>query len=244
MKSLVVGASGATGKLLVGQLLDRGVSVRTVVRSPDRLPREMIDHPNLTVVQGSILDFTDADLANMVRDCDTIASCLGHNLSFKGVFGPPYRLVTRAAARLGSAAKAARPGQVTKFVLMSSTGVENRGLHEHVPLSQKLVIAALRLLLPPHTDNEKAAALLRTKFDQTDDTIEWAAVRPDSLVDEDQVSEYTVHPSPIRNPIFDAGRTSRMNVANFMAELIIDDDCWATWKGRMPVIYNGQRQDG
>jgi len=32
--------------------------------------------------------------------------------------------------------------------------------------------------------------------------------------------------------------TSRINVANFMAELITDDTLWSTWKGQMPVSYN------
>lgn len=37
MRVLVVGGSGATGRLLVRQLLDRGLSVRAIVRSPERL---------------------------------------------------------------------------------------------------------------------------------------------------------------------------------------------------------------
>ena len=68
--------------------------------------------------------------------------------------------------------------------------------------------------------------------------IEWTAVRPDSLIDEDNVTEYEVHPSQIRSAIFDAGRTSRINVGHFMADLITDDNIWNKWKGQMPVIYN------
>lgn len=33
-------------------------------------------------------------------------------------------------------------------------------------------------------------------------------------------------------------RTSRINVAHFMADLITDNDIWSNWKGKMPVIYN------
>jgi len=82
------------------------------------------------------------------------------------------------------------------------------------------------------------ADYLRTGIGQNHPTIEWAAVRPDGLTDEDEVTPYDVHPSPIRSAIFDAGQTSRINVAHFMAELITDDGMWAEWKGRMPVIYN------
>jgi len=70
--------------------------------------------------------------------------------------------------------------------------------------------------------------------------IEWVAVRPDNLIDEDQVSAYEVHPSPIRSAIFDAGMASRINVGSFMADLITENESWNRWKGQMPVIYNKQ----
>ncbi len=68
--------------------------------------------------------------------------------------------------------------------------------------------------------------------------VEWAAVRPDTLVNEDKVTEYEVHPSPIRSALFNPGKTSRINVAHFMADLVANADTWDKWKGRMPVIYN------
>jgi len=92
--------------------------------------------------------------------------------------------------------------------------------------------------LPPHVDNENAADFLRTQIGQNDKAIEWVAVRPDALTDEKEVTEYNVHTSPIRNAIFDSGATSRINVGNFMAELILNESTWLKWKGRMPVVYN------
>ena len=68
--------------------------------------------------------------------------------------------------------------------------------------------------------------------------LEWTAVRPDGLIDEEKVSEYEIHPSPIRSAMFNAGKTSRINVAHFMANLIADNKTWNKWKGQMPVIYN------
>jgi hypothetical protein len=121
---------------------------------------------------------------------------------------------------------------------MNTAGNSNRDRDEHVSLGQKCVMALLRLLLPPHVDNEKAADYLRTDIGQSDGAIEWAVVRPDNLVNQDAVTEYDVHPSPIRSAIFDAGVTSRINVGHFMADLITDDATWNRWKGQMPVIYN------
>lgn len=238
MNILVVGASGATGQLLVEQLLQRGHVVKVIVRSPDSLPEALRTHDNLSVVQASLLDLSDAELAKHVKGCDAVASCLGHNTNFKGMYGQPRRLVTDATRRLCTAIKANGPKGSTKFVLMNTTGNRNRDLNEPISLFQKLIVGLLRLVLPPHADNEQAADHLRSKIGQGNELIEWAAVRPDSLIDESAVSEYEIHPSPTRSAIFDAGKTSRINVGHFMADLITDNDIWQEWQGQMPVIYN------
>jgi hypothetical protein len=58
------------------------------------------------------------------------------------------------------------------------------------------------------------------------------------LIDEAETTEFSVHSSPIRSAIFDAGKTSRINVGCFMADLIGDETVWKQWIGKMPVIYN------
>lgn len=236
--ALVVGATGATGRLLVDQLLSNGHRVRAIVRSPDRLPADLRQHPNLTIIRAGVLDISEADMIEHVRACDAVASCLGHNLTFKGIFLPPRRLVSSATRRLCDAICAADQCKPVRFVLMNSSGVRNRDLDERISLAERLVIALVRLLVPPHADNEHAADHLRTRFGQGSPVIEWAAVRPDGLTNEEAVTEYTVHPSPTRSAIFNAGKTSRINVAHFMATLITDDETWQQWKGRMPVMYN------
>ncbi len=47
MTTLVVGATGATGRLLVEQLLNRGEAVKVIVRSPDKLPETVRNHDHL-----------------------------------------------------------------------------------------------------------------------------------------------------------------------------------------------------
>ncbi len=238
MTTLVVGASGATGRLLTEELLDRRQHVRVIVRSIDKLPGVLRGRDRLAVIQGSVLDLSDAELARQVDGCDAVASCLGHNLSWKGIYGHPRRLVTDATRRLCNAIAATKPAKPTRFVLMNTAGNSNRDLREPISLGQRCAIGLLRMLLPPHVDNEKAAEYLRTQASQDKSMIEWSVVRPDNLFDESEVSAYVVHPSPIRSAIFDPGTTSRINVASFMADLITHDEIWSGWKGRMPVIYN------
>lgn len=238
MNILVVGASGATGRLLVEQLLDRGHCVKAIVRSPDSLPADLRNHDRLSLIQASLLDLSDAEIVQHVQGCDAVASCLGHNLTFKGIYGQPRRLVADATRRLCEAIQTNTPEKKTKFVLMNTTGNRNRDLNEPLSFAQHVILGLLRLLLPPHVDNEQAADYLRSNIGQNHTLIEWAAVRPDGLIDEEEVTEYEVHPSPIRSAIFDPGKTSRINVGHFMAELITNDEIWQQWKGQMPVIYN------
>jgi len=244
MNILIVGASGATGRLLTEELLNRGHSVKVIVRSADKLPEAVKNHENLSVIQASVLDLSDAELAECVKECDAVASCLGHNMTLKGLYGHPRRLVTDATRRLCDAIKANAPDQSTKFVLMNTNGNRNRDLDEPISFAQHIVIALLRLLLPPHVDNEQAADYLRTKIGQNHEQIEWVAVRPDNLIDKDEVSPYDLYPSPITSAIFDSITTSRINVGHFMAELITNGNTWQQWQGQMPVIYNNKNQEG
>ena len=238
MKTLIVGATGATGRLLVEDLLGRGHAVTVVVRSADRLPEAVRNHPGLSVIEASVLELSDAEMAAHVRGCDAVASCLGHNLTFKGLFGGPRRLVTDATRRLCEAIRSNAPEEPVRFVLMNTTGNRNRDLDERISFGEKCVIGLLRLVLPPHADNEDAADHLRARIGRNDPAIEWAVVRPDGLVDASDVTAYEICESPTRSAIFDAGTTSRINVARFMARLVEGDGLWRTWSGRMPVIYD------
>jgi nucleoside-diphosphate-sugar epimerase len=242
LTTLVAGASGATGRWLVKHLLDRGQDVRAVVRTPEAMPDALKGHPRLSVVRGSILELDDAQLARLVEACTAIASCLGHTLNLKGIYGRPRRLVTDATRRLCTAVKAGHPDRPVRFVLMNTAGNRNRDIDEPLALKDRIVIGLVRLLLPPHADNEAAAEYLRTGIGPHDPVIKWVVVRPDTLIDADRVTAYEVHPSPTRSAVFDAGRTSRINVGHFMADLITDDAIWARWKGQMPVIYNEASQ--
>lgn len=238
MTTLVVGASGATGRELVKHLLDSGQKIKVIVRSPEKLPESWKSDARIRMIYASVLDLTDMEMVEHVKGCQAVASCLGHNLSWKGIYGQPRRLVTDSVRRFCSAIEASTPEKPMKYVLMNTSGNRNRNLNEPISFGQKCVIGLIRLLLPPHVDNEKAADYLRVKIGQSNPFIEWIAVRPDALVNAEKISEYEVHPSPIRSAIFNAGKTSRTNVGHFMARLITDDITWKKWKGQMPVIYN------
>lgn len=232
--TLIVGGTGATGQWLVSEMLERGEQVKLIARAGSAFPEELENDPNLTVIRASLLDLSDTEIAQLVKGCSAIASCLGH----RKLYGKPRKLVTDAVRRLCLAVLAEGPSAPVKFVLMNTTGNRNRDLVEPISSAEKIVQGLLRALIPPHSDNEQAADYLRSQIGQNHDTIEWVAVRPDTLTNDSTVTAYDVVPSPTRSAIFNAGKTSRINVGHFMAELILNDSTWSKWKGQMPVIYN------
>ena len=92
--TLVVGASGATGKELVEQLLNTKQKVKVIVRSAENLPESWKHNDQLSIIQASVLDIHEGEMAKHIHDCDAVASCLGHTLSLKGIYGKPQKLVT------------------------------------------------------------------------------------------------------------------------------------------------------
>ncbi len=238
----LLGASGATGRLVIQQLLQQDCLVTAVVRSTTPLDDSVRSHPNVNLLEADISELSVDALAEQLANCDTVMSCLGHRLSLGGIWGKPRRLVTDAIRKSVIAIRQARPQAKTKIILMNTVGNAHRGIPEKPPLSQRAVVWLLRYLVPPHADNEEAAEFLRTNIDHNDRHLSYVVVRPDSLTNDDQVSDYSLHPSPLRNVIFNSGTTSRINVANFMAELATNDELWREWQGHMPVIYNGITQ--
>ena len=237
MKTLVAGASGATGKHLVEQLLQMGQQVKVIVRPSAKIINEWNNNEAVTIIRASISEMTADEIAVYTEDCQAIACCLGHNLTVKGLFGKPRKLVANAVELLCNAVEQNSPENSVKFVLMSSVAVRYKDLGERVSLGQKITMSIIRLLAPPHRDNEKASDYLRFTIGQKNAKIQWAAVRPDSLINENHVTEYQLYASPTKS-LFNPGKTSRINVGNFMARLIVENDLWEEWKGKMPAIYN------
>ncbi|GAA3216112.1 NAD(P)-dependent oxidoreductase [Dactylosporangium siamense] len=71
MRIAVLGATGATGRLMVTAALARGLSVTAVARDPARVPTL----PGLTTVAGDVRD--PASIAAAVAECDVLLSGLG-----------------------------------------------------------------------------------------------------------------------------------------------------------------------
>jgi nucleoside-diphosphate-sugar epimerase len=234
---LLVGGTGRTGRRVLEQLLSRGVSVRAIVRSAHKLPADVAQHPDLEVVEADLLSLADEDLRGCVRGCDAVISCLGHFLSLPGIFGQPRDLVTRAATRLCQAIAVVRPAKPVKFILMSSVSVNRPGgLDTRRGSFERVIVWLLRGLLPPANDNQKAADYLCTSVGMDSPFVQWAVVRPGTLLEGD-VSEYARHEGLISS-LARPDSTNMANVAHFMCELAENPAAWNDWAGKLPVIVN------
>jgi nucleoside-diphosphate-sugar epimerase len=235
--ALLVGATGRTGRRVLQQLLDGGARVRVVVRSAERLPVGVRDHPNLTVLEADLLSLRDDDLRRQVGGCDAVISCLGHVLTLKGVLGPPRDLVARATARLCRAIQALRPATPVRFILMTSVSVFRPGAADaRRGAREQAFLWVLCRILPPALDNQRAADFLCQDVGTGDPFVQWVVVRPDTLLD-GEVTAYTLHEGLVSG-LFKPESTNMANVAHFMCALATDAKSWDQWKGKLPVIIN------
>jgi putative NADH-flavin reductase len=234
MKVLLLGASGATGRLVLQQLLYRNIETKIVVRNPDSLPKDIMQNKILECITGSISEFEPRRYAELISDCDAVISTLGHNITFSGMFGKPRNLVSSCIRNLCEAAE--RRKKRIRLILMSTTANRNTKIKENYAAADRIVLSLLRIL-PPHKDNIEAAKYLSYTIGDNSN-IEWIAVRPDTLIDNENESRYEILASPRQSPVFHAGKTSRINVSRFYIELLSNNEHWEKWKYKMPVIYN------
>lgn len=239
---LLLGGTGRTGGRVLRQLLDRGVNVSAIVRSATRLPEGVADNPLLTVIEADLLSLTTEELQRYLEGCDTAISCLGHTTTLKGIFGPPFDVVTRAVSSLTRAVDAMQPATPVRFILMSTVSVNRPSRADtRRGTGQRLFLSVLCGLVPPARDNQRAADFFAHEIGPSSRAIEWVVVRPDTLLDGD-VTEYSLS-SELVSSIFRADKTNMANVAHFMCELTTDDSMWKRWKGGMPVIINGMGRE-
>jgi nucleoside-diphosphate-sugar epimerase len=234
---LVLGATGRTGGRVVTQLLGRGVAVRVIVRSAERLPRDVVGHPLLDVIEADLLAMPTRDLVGHLDGCDTVISCLGHTVSVRGVLGPPYDLVRHAVMQVRDAVEVIAPQAPVRLILMGSVSV-NQPQHADVRrgAGERAFLSVLRLVVPPSRDNQRAADFLAQAVGIADPHLQWVVVRPDTL-EEGNESEYVVHDA-IVSSLFRPDHTRMANVAHLVCELVTDDATWQRWRGRMPVVVN------
>ena len=248
---LVVGSTGATGKHVVQMLLDRGdTEVTAITRSKDKLMDllgngEEKSISNLTVVEGIVHQM---DMKELTTLCSTskftaIVSCLGHNLTFRGMFRDGL-FVSDTVRRL----KTAMPKDC-RFVLMGTDAVQYPdGSDPKRTRFERGILRMMRFLLPPVKDNELAAEILFEDAEK-EGCYDWVAVRPGDLLEIteqcgcDVKEDYEIHEHTFGG-LFGENAIARSQVAHFMANLATmeKESFQKSYNHKMPVIYQKKDQ--
>ncbi len=171
MNITIFGATGRTGRHILGNALALGHQVTAVARDPSRIGGR---HPNLTVLAGDLLDRRLVDRA--VRGRDAVLCAAGARTG-SGRADPVrvYSVGTRHI--LGAMAR----HQVRRLIAISAAGTENT---PSVPWVMRWILAA-RL-------GEVFRDMARMEREIARNPLDWTVVRPPRLLDIPPTGEYRV----------------------------------------------------
>ena len=207
MRVLVIGATGGTGRQLVQQALALGHQVTAFVRDPAKL---QIEHANLRVVKGDVLDYASVEAA--MRGQNAVLSALGHKRFFY-----PNRIQSDGMRNILRAMKACDvPRLICETALGIGSAVGRLGLPH--------TFFILPLILPFYMWDKLRQEELIIASDR-----DWVIVRPGILTNGDARGTYR-HGPKVGSYLWPV-MISRADVADFMLKQLADDKYLGTAPG-------------
>ena len=196
MKVLVLGATGGSGRLIVGDAIAAGHRVVALVRSTVGAAL-----PGAEVIEGDVRD--GATLGRALEGCDAVVSALGTGMGLRKVslLTDVTRALVAAMAR----------GGVRRLVCLSALGVGDSGGHGGFVFDR---LFQPLLLAQAYRDKDRQEAAIRAS------SLEWVIVRPAKLTDGPArgVVRAVVELAGIRG-----GKIARADVARFVVEQLAAD---------------------
>ncbi len=207
MKTLVLGATGATGHLIVSQALAAGHAVVALVRSKSRAA----DLAEADLVEG---DARDAGvLARAIAGCDAVVCSLGTGLS-------PFKEVTVLSAATRALVGVMAERGVKRLVCITGVGAgDSRG---HGGFLYDRVFQPL-LLRKVYEDKDRQEKIIRAS------ALDWVIVRPTML--SDKPGRGTVRATTDLSGVH-GGSIPRADVAEFVLQQLGSD----AWLRKTPLI--------
>ncbi len=191
---LIVGATGGTGRQLVTQALARGYAVTALVRDSSRL---QIHHPQLTVIQGDVLDQGSVEAA--MRGQEAVLSALGHKRFFY-----PTRILSDGTLNILRAMETQR---VPRFVCETSLGIGDSAGR----MGFYYTLLVIPLILPFYFwDKTRQERIIAGS------NVDWVIVRPGALTNGARHGRLR-HGSHVGSFLWTV-RVSRADVAEFMLD--------------------------
>jgi putative NADH-flavin reductase len=204
---LLLGATGATGRLIVRDAVARGHVVTALVRSPEKAG----DLEGATVVKGDARD--EGALRAALQDQDAVISALGTPAS-------PFREVTLLSAATRALVSAMKGEGVSRLVVITGIGAGDSAGHGGF-LFDKVIFPLL--LRHVYADKDRQERIIR------DSGLDWVLVRPAIL--NNKTGRGAVRALEDLSG-FNGGSISRQDVARF----VVDQAENPTWMRRAPLI--------
>lgn len=192
---LVIGATGPTGIEVCKQALQAGMKVRVLVRTPSRLPSEVL--LGVDVVQGDVLN--GESLAAALRGVDAVVSALGTPLQRK-----PVTLLSRGTQNL---VQAMTQAGVARLLCITGMGAGDSRGHGGF-LYDRLILPLL--LGQIYLDKDRQEQVVR------ESGLEWTLVRPAFLTNGERTGQYRCITR--FEPQDRMGKIARADVAHFLVQ--------------------------
>lgn len=196
MKILVLGATGATGQLIVRDATASGHYVVALVRAKVRS-----DLPGAEVIEGDVRD--EGTLARALNGCDAVVSALGTGMGLREV-----DLLTVATRALVAAMT--RAG-VRRLICISALGVGDSRYHGGFVFDR---LFQPLLLGPAYKDKERQEDAIRAS------ALDWVVIRPAMLTNGSPRGRIRATTDLSR---VHGGKIARADVAQFVVEQLTTD---------------------
>ena len=207
MKILVLGATGATGRLIVGRALAKGHDVVALVRSKARAT----DLAGAELVEGDARDA--AALTRAIAGCDAVVSSLGTAMS-------PFREVTLLSTATRALVGVMAEQNIRRLVCITGLGAGDSRGHGGFFFDRLFLPLMLRKV---YEDKDRQEDGIRAS------ALDWIIIRPTVLNDKPARGGIKALTDLSR---VHGGTIARSDVAEFVVPQLTED----TWLRKAPLI--------
>jgi uncharacterized protein YbjT (DUF2867 family) len=207
MKILVLGATGATGRLIVGKAVAKGYEVVALVRSKAKAA----DLAGAELIEGDARD--PAALTRAIAGCDAVVSSLGTAMS-------PFREVTLLSTATRALVGVMEQQNIRRLVCITGLGAGDSRGHGGFFFDRLLLPLMLRKV---YEDKDRQEDAIRAS------TLDWTIVRPTVL--NDKLARGHVKALTDLSGVH-GGTIARSDVAEFVVQQLTTD----TWLRKAPLI--------
>jgi uncharacterized protein YbjT (DUF2867 family) len=207
MKVLVLGATGATGRLIVGKAVAKGYDVVALVRSKAKAT----DLAGAELIEGDARD--PAAINRAIAGCDAVISSLGTAIS-------PFREVTLLSTATRALVSVMEQQNIRRLVCITGLGAGDSRGHGGFFFDRLFLPLMLRKV---YEDKNRQEDAIRAS------TLEWTIVRPTVL--NDKAARGGIKALTDLSGVH-GGSIARADVAEFVVQQLTED----TWLCKAPLI--------